>query len=335
MHAAASLEEKHIRDILGLAIKVAPETGRALVVFDRDSPLSRRLELAYRAVLPHAVFLEFAQTGAAGIMAAIDALKPGDFVGIIQSSSFRLDEFRIRIELFKRGLATVEHAHLARMTPEQEAIYVDALAYDPAYYVTLGHQLKTRLDAARSAVVTCNGTRMEYAGPFEAAKLNVGDYTGMANVGGTFPIGEVFTEPANLDTVNGDALVFAFANTDHILRVHEPFAIHVEHGVLTNADAAPDEFKAVLDLIKGQETVLVREFGLGLNRAMGRGRTVNDITAFERMKGLHFSLGSKHPVYKKAGIQTKHTRYHIDVFIDVQRIELDGAPLFEHGDFVV
>jgi hypothetical protein len=40
-------------------------------------------------------------------------------VVLVQSTSFRMDAYRIRIELFKRGLKVIEHVHLSRMPGEQ------------------------------------------------------------------------------------------------------------------------------------------------------------------------------------------------------------------------
>jgi len=331
MAIRADLLEKHLRDILTLAIKHDAAQQDALVVYDRDAALSRALEAAYRAALPGATFLDFAVAGPDGTRAAIDALRPCDFVALVQSQNFRLDDFRVRIELFKRGLTTVEHGHLARIPEHEEEIYVDALAYDPGYYLPLGAKLKARLDAARSAAVFCAGTTLRYTTGFEPAKLNVGDYTGMANVGGTFPIGEVFTEPVELSQVNGEAMVFGYSGLDHLMQACTPFKIHIADGQLTGADHAPADFNQVVEMIRGVEPVWVREFGLGLNPAMHKGRMLTEITAFERMKGLHFSLGAKHTVYKKAGINAKRTRYHVDIYIDVERVELDGEPVFEGG----
>ena len=329
MSIEPGLLAKHIRDILGLAIQHDPSRNRGLVVYDRDSSLSRALETAYRLALPGATFLDFAEAGAAGTRAAIEALSPGDFVALVQSQNFRLDDFRVRIELFKRGLTTVEHGHLARLPEEQESTYVDSLAYDPGYYLPLGARLKARLDHAESATVVCEGTRLEYRTGFEPAKLNVGDYRGMANVGGTFPIGEVFTEPADLLKVDGEAMVCSYSGLDHLLQRCAPFRIHIEGGVLVRSDHAPAGFLQILETIRAHEQVLVREFGLGLNPAMNKDRVLTEITAFERMKGLHFSLGAKHTVYKKQGINAKRTRYHVDIYIDAQRVELDGDLIFD------
>ncbi len=334
MTSSTAIAVKNVGDIVHYAIKLS--TGKSiLVVFDERTPLSRLMTSAYRSALPEAVFMDFESYGKAVFFEKIDKMQAGDLVILIQSASFRLDDFRIRIELFKRGLATVEHLHLERATDEgQMAIYVDALAYDPSYYPPLGHALKRKIDRASTIVVRCAGTVLTYEGGMEPAKLNVGDYTGMANIGGTFPIGEVFSEPKDFSGLNGEAMLFAFAGTDHLVQIHSPFRIRIEKGALV-AHEGPPSFQEVLDQIGGEERILVREFGLGLNPAMGKSAVLSDITAFERQKGLHFSLGEKHGVYKKPGLNPKKTHYHIDVFVDVERIESDGEPMYASGTFVV
>lgn len=326
MHTLSASATAHVADIIRLALK-HDDARKALVVFDARTPLSRIVADAYRAALPRASFLDFDAVDRAAVLAAIDALSPGDLVVLIQSSNFRLDEFRFRIELFKRGLAVIEHVHLERATDDaQMGIYVDALAYDRDYYVGTGRRLKSALDAARTVTVRCAGTLLTYEGGMEDAKLNVGDYEGMKNVGGTFPIGETFTEPRDLAGVNGDALLFAFAGTDHLVQIHEPFRIVIERGILV-AHEGPEQFQRVLDQIGAQESLTVREFGIGLNRAMGKDRVLKDITAFERQRGLHLSIGEKHNVYAKPGLSKSKTRFHIDVFVDFGRIDVDGRAL--------
>lgn len=220
------------------------------------------------------------------------------------------------------------------MSEDQFETYINALAYDAAYYHPLGHALKAKIEAGQEIIVECKGTKLTYATPMEEVKLNIGDYRAMKNVGGTFPVGEVFTEARDLTAVNGDAMVFSYANEEHIVQIVEPFPVHIEKGVLTAPDA-PAEFQRILDLIRADEEVLVREFGVGLNPAVGKHALINDITAFERQKGLHVSLGAKHAIYAKPGLNRKTGRYHIDIFIDIEKILVDGAPLFENGDFVV
>lgn len=317
---------KNAEDIVKLAIKHDP-SRKAMVVFDVHSELSRILTEAYRQVLPKAAFLDFDTTSKTDILAAIELLDPRDLVVLIQSKNFRLDDFRIRIELYKRGLAVIEHVYLERGVDERQiSIYLDALAYDPTYYLPLGHSVKEKIDAAKVIKVFCKDTVLTYEGGMEPSKLNIGDYTDMKNTGGTFPIGEVFSEPHDLAGVNGEVKLFAYAGTDHLVQIHEPFIARIEQGVVVSHEG-PASFQEVLDQISAEEKILVREFGVGLNPAMDRERFLQDITAFERQRGLHLSLGEKHGIYKKPGFNPKKTLYHIDVFVDVERIEIDGETL--------
>jgi len=79
----------------------------------------------------------------------------------------------------------------------------------------------------------------------------------------------------------------------------------------------------------------MREIGFGLNRAITRENYIKDITAFERILGLHISLGEKHTVYKKEGIRAKKTRYHVDLFLDVDSVLADGEEIFKNGEYIV
>ncbi|MCX6780552.1 MAG: hypothetical protein NT003_00305, partial [Candidatus Magasanikbacteria bacterium] len=326
------LATKILSDTIHDAICLTP-TEQAYVIFDTEAPLAQILLEGYRNAIPNATFIDFSSTSADAILALFNSCKPGDLVVLLQSSNFRLNEFRVRIELFQRGLKTIEHMHLYRMTEDQFETYINTLAYDADYYRPLGRALKTKIEAAKEIVVECRGTKLIYATPMEEVKLNIGDYHDMKNVGGTFPIGEVFTEAADLTTVNGDAMVFSYANEEHIVQIVEPFRVHIEKGILTAPDA-PEEFRRILDLIREDEEVIVREFGIGLNPAVGKHALINDITAFERQKGMHVSLGAKHAVYAKPGLNRKKGRYHIDIFIDIETISADGVPFFKDGEFV-
>lgn len=326
METLAASAAAHVTDIVTLAIEHHP-ARKALVVFDARSPLSRLLADAYLTALPAATRLDFDGVTADQILDEIKRLEPGDLTVLIQSTNFRLSEFRIRIELFQRGLSVIEHVHLERATDERQiGIYVDALAYDPSYYRARGHALKERIDAARTIKVFGADTVLTYEGGMEETKLNVGDYEGMKNIGGTFPIGEVFSEPRDFAQLNGEAMIFAFAGTDHLVKLREPFKIRIEKGILVSHEG-PSDFQDVLDQISAEEEILVREFGVGLNPAMGKDRVLNDITAFERQKGLHLSLGEKHGVYAKPGYVPKKTHFHIDIFVEFDRIEADGEDL--------
>jgi aminopeptidase len=71
-------------------------------------------------------------------------------VVLVQSTNFRLDGFRLRVELFKLGLKVIEHVHLSRMPGAQGEHYIEALAYDPQYFRGVGHALKARIDQRRA-----------------------------------------------------------------------------------------------------------------------------------------------------------------------------------------
>lgn len=324
----------HLSSIVSQAIRLG-SSERILVVYDLGCELSRIMAAAYRKALPQADFLDFDAHAPADILSAMLTRPAGDLVILVQSTNFRLNEFRVRIQLFEKHLKTIEHMHLNRMKEDQYETYINTLAFDPDYYMRHGHGLKTKLDAARRVIVQCAGTELVYDGPMEAAKMNIGDYRGMENVGGTFPIGEVFTEAQDLRAIHGSIKIFAFAGMDHCMQWHQPFLATVQHGLLEAGPDAPQEFLALLDMVRVQEPVMVREFGLGLNPAIDREHVLSDLTAYERMYGLHLSLGAKHSVYKKPDLDRKTTRYHVDIFVDVERILADDVPIFQNGKYVI
>jgi leucyl aminopeptidase (aminopeptidase T) len=261
-------------------------------------------------------------------------MQPNDLVVLIQSSNFRLDDFRIRLHLFQKKLKVIEHMHLYRNSESVWDVYINSLAYDPLWYRVIGPKIKEKLEQAQELVVSGGGVTLTFQGGLELPKLNIGDYTGMANIGGTFPIGEVFTEAKDFSRVNGSFMVYAFAGTDFEINMHTPFRVDIKEGIVVGwDDSAPAVFAEVIEQIKTNERPLLREIGFGLNRAITRERYPEDITAFERILGLHFSLGEKHSVYKKEGITTHKARFHVDVFPLVDKITADGVVIFEAGEY--
>lgn len=326
--------EKNLGDLTRHAIGHAlPQT--ALLLFDSRSSLSRLLLAGYRAALPHAAMLDVDATPEEALRQRLDALQPGSLVVLLQSTRFLLGTFRFRLELFRRGLAVIEHAHLARVPGDQLEIYVDALAYDPSYFRGLGAALKGRIDLARSIRLDSELGQLHYEGPFEEARLNVGDYRDLPNVGGQLPIGEVFTEPVDLEGLSGTAAIFAYGAQDFsVAFVPQVFALEVSRGRVTAAPGAPDEFLAILEEIASVEgEVLLRELGFGINRAMTRTRRLHDVSAYERMCGIHMSLGAKHAIYAKPGIQKRRARFHVDIFAATDQVWIDEELVYEGGAY--
>jgi leucyl aminopeptidase (aminopeptidase T) len=326
----------HIGDILAIAVEHGPAHA-ALVVFDSRTGLSRALTEAYRRNLPGATFIDFDAAAPDEVLAAFRRMAPKDLVVLVQSTNFRLEAFRIRVELFKLGLKVIEHVHLSRMPGAQAEHYIEALAYDPAYFRGVGKALKARIDAAPGGRVVGDGEELVFASPFEPAKLNVGDYSEMHNVGGQFPIGEVFTEALDLEAVNGRARVHVFGDTTYRSnRPETPITLVVQRGRVVDAIDATPEFERLLEIIRADEgEVWVRELGFGLNRAFTRERRVNDIGTYERMCGIHLSLGAKHGVYPKPGFKRKDAKYHVDVFAVTDAVYLGDERVYADGAWTV
>ena len=328
--------EKNLHDILTQSIMLTPGLS-ALVVWDGQCDLAVALTRAYRRRLPDASFIDFDSVTANTVLAAFERLSPGDLVVLIQSTSFRLDAFRLRVELFKRGLKVIEHPHLSRMPGEQALLYIDSLAYDPAYFRGTGKALKALIDSAATGIIDSGGEQLIFAAGFEPAKLNVGDYREMHNVGGQFPIGEVFTESKNLEAVNGRVRIAIFGDTSFTVnKPAQPITLIVCKGRVTDALDSTPEFDRVLASIRRDEgEIWLRELGFGLNKTFTLDNTVSDIGTFERMCGVHLSLGAKHGSYNKPNIRKAAAKYHVDVFASTEMVTLDNEVIYREGGWLV
>lgn len=327
----------HVNDILSIAIQHT-EANSAVVVFDQRCELAQIICAAYQRCLPKARFIDFDAVTPEFVLEEFAPLRAADLVVLIQSTNFRLEAFRIRVELFKRQLKVIEHPHLARMSGDEIAWYVESLAYDPNYFRTVGHALKGRIDrASKGCIDSGEGAQLFFDCAFEPAKLNIGDYSGMANIGGQFPIGEVFTEAQNLEAVHGRVRIFVFGDTTFTVNKPErPITLVVNNGRVTEAENSTPEFDLVLQQIRQEEgEIWLRELGFGMNRAFTPERTVSDIGTYERMCGIHLSLGAKHGVYTKPQIRRAQAKYHVDVFAATVSVSLDEEVIYRDGAWQV
>lgn len=326
----------NIRNIIHLAIK-HDVTKRALVVYDTQNGLTNILTQAYRIVLPEATFVDFDSITKEEAKAQFDSMNEGDLVVLIQTSNFMLNAFRIRLHLFNKKLKVIEHMHLYRNSEDVWDVYINSLAYDPSWYITKGHALKSKLENTKELIIKGGNGILTVKGELESPKLNVGDYTGMDNIGGTFPIGEVFTEAKDLSTMNGSFFVYAFADKEFNVNMNEPFRVEVESGIITSWDEtiAPTEFREIIEMVRSEERAVIREIGFGLNKSITKERYLQDITAFERILGMHLSLGEKHGTYKKDGIVVAKSKYHIDLFPVVDEVLADGEAIFKDGVYLL
>ncbi len=334
--AAQETLSQNIADILEVAIAHGPQQG-ALVVYDSQCDLAMALTAAYRCCLPEATFIDFEAVTPEIILEAFKTLSASNLVVLIQTTSFRLEAFRIRVELFKRGLKVIEHVHLGRLPGIQALHYIDSLAYDPTYYRGVGRALKAKIDQAKCGIVDSGGEQLIFASAFESAKLNIGDYSEMQNIGGQFPIGEVFTEAQDLEAVNGRVRIFVFGDTNfRVNRPAKPITLVVNKGRISDTLDSTPEFDLVLANIRAEEgEVWLRELGFGMNRAFTKDKLVDDIGTYERMCGIHLSLGAKHGIYNKPQFKRKDTKFHVDVFAITESVVLDDEVVYRDGAWVV
>jgi aminopeptidase len=326
----------HLKDSLRIAMQW--DNQIMMVVHDGDSAAARHLFQAYQLAASSAQFFDFGISSPAELLAAFSEMQAGDLVVLVQSNSFRMESFRIRVELFKRHIKVIEHSNLARIVGDEIAIYSQALAYDASYYRGVGSRLKLLTDAAHSIAVD-SGTVMTllFDGGVEPAKINLGDFSLLPNVGSLFPIGEIFTEARDLQRVNGQVLLYAFADLiGNMNFVDLPIAVTIHLGRVVDVQHAPAAFSQVIDAIRLAEgEVWLRELGFGINRAMGPHARVSDVGAFERSCGVHLSLGAKHGVFKKPTLRHKDARYHVDVFPLVQTVRIDDQVVFTNWQWQV
>jgi len=334
-----SLQETANKNIKGIIKDVFEYTEKenAVIVYDTNSSISKILYIAYKEALPSATFIDFNSTEPQKILEILNELQESDFVALVQSKNFRLDAFRIRVELFKRKIKVIEHPHLSRMSDDEVPCYIDSMFYDKEYYRGTGYALKAKIDAARGGVIESDGDLLYFSSPFESAKLNIGDYREMANTGGQFPIGEVFTEAKDLESVHGRVKIFIFSDTSYqINKPITPATLIIEKGQVVATENTTPAFDEILDLIReGEESIWLRELGFGLNSAFSKTRTVSDTGTYERMCGVHLSLGRKHGMYGKPGFKRGDGKFHIDVFVDTTSVKLDDEVIFENDRWIV
>ncbi|MDD2780995.1 hypothetical protein [Sulfuricurvum sp.] len=310
----------------------------AVIVYDTRSLLSTILMEGYKRSLDHAQLINFDEHPPQEVRERLEALHPSDLVVLIQSTSFRLDAFRLRVELFKLKLKVIEHPHLSRMADDEASYFIDSLAYDKTYYRHVGRTLQHKIDNAPIGVLDSGGEILVYDSPFEPSKVNIGDYTGMNNWGGQFPLGEVFTEAQNLRAVHGRVKIYCFGDVTYKINTPEvPITLIIDEGQVVGCENSTAAFDLILSNIRRDEggVVWIRELGFGLNRAFSKTRTVADTGTYERMCGVHISLGAKHGTYGKPGFKRRDGFYHVDVFADTHTFFLGDEVVYRDGAWIV
>ena len=144
----------NIADIISKSIKFDFKNQKTLIVFDTQNELTKILTNSYKKLLPEAKLINIDASNREEIITSFNQMSANDLVVLIQSSSFRLDKFRIRLHLFNLNLRVIEHLHLYRNPEETWEIYIDSLAYDENWYHTMGKFLINKLDTDKDLIIT-------------------------------------------------------------------------------------------------------------------------------------------------------------------------------------
>jgi aminopeptidase len=264
------------------------------------------------------------------------SLPAGSIVVLIQSTNFRLSTFRVRLELFHRGIHVVEFNHLAYIPEHEFDTFEKSLIYRTDEYIRLEKSFSEAMSQAKTTrIQSVNGEFLTYW-PLENIRGNTGNYTNLANKGGTFPIWEVFTEAIDLSTVSGKCLVESYPREDFSVEHCTPFELSIINGRVERSPDFPAGFLKLYNWIEQYEwEVMVRELGCGLNPALTSSTPLSDINFYERKTGVHLSLGKKHGIYGKKLPKTELQRFHIDVFIAVEAVYFGEQKVFENNSWII
>jgi len=312
-----------------------------IFVYDLESKLSIELSKWYIANLQdrkNTLLIDYNKVDNLELKEQLLWLKEWSTVVLVQSTNFRLDNFRIRLNLHNRWIWCLEHTHLIYIKDDQIENYADAIEYRMPFYDELSLKLKKLSDNADNMRFICNdGSELFIEWWFEDMKQNTGNYEWKRRWW-TFPIWENFTEAVDFDKVNGELCVYAYPGSDLQVNFEKPFKIQINNSKVTcNDKDMPEWFWKVLEMISKWENneVVLRELWFGLNYGISRENVLSDINAYERIAGFHLSLWKKHQIYRKKYKKTEIQRYHIDIFPDIKEFYIGETKVFENEKYII
>jgi aminopeptidase len=340
-------EEKLIKatkDILekNMTIKETPYSeNEILLIYDLESPLSTLVANAYIKNLENikSENIDINTVDKEELIKRLWALKEHSTVILVQSTNFRLDNFRIRLQLHNNWVWCLGHNHLLYMKDTEYENYADAIEYLTPYYDDLSLKLKILSDKSNLMKFVCNDwSTMVVEWWVEDMKQNTWNYEWKKR-GWTLPIWENFTEAKNFDLVNWELSIIIYPRMDfQIYKFDKPIKIKIKHSFITCEDKnAPKEFLELLELIKTSEDneVMLRELWFGLNPNINNDKQLADVNFFERKAWFHVSIWKKHQIYRKKIHKDIVQRYHIDIFPDIKEIYIDDVIIFENDKYLI
>ncbi len=338
---------QHTKNILEKNLKILEKPyleNKVILVYDTDSKLAKMIWEAYARNLKDLKNIDseiiiFNEISKEELKEKLTSLKPNSTVILVQSTNFRLEDFRIRMTLHKAWVGCLEHNHLVYIKDEEIENYIDAIEYKTPYYEELSNKLKQISDNADTLkIISKNWNILEFKGWFEDMKQNTGNYEGK-NKGGSFPIWENFTEIKDFSLANWKVAIRAYPDTKMLVHfLDELFVLEVkESKIVSWSENTPEIFVEILEKIRENEDweIYLRELGFGLNNWITWYKKLSDVNAFERIAGFHMSLWKKHWIYRKKFSRKVTQRFHIDIFSDTDKIYFDDKLIFEKQAFVI
>lgn len=331
------------KDILEKNLKIydlSLKDKKIVLVYDLESELTKIVANWYIENLKNnknAIIINIDEIDKEDLKNLLFWLEENSMVIMVQSRNFRLDEFRIRLNLKNSNIWCIEHNHLIYIKESEYETYLKAISYKWDFYERLSNNLKNRFEKwDKLEVFWPNGARLEITWGFEDMKQNTWNFE-IENRYWTYPVWENFTESKDFSKMNWEFYVRLFPWFDFQINFCDPVKITVKESIINEIwDNAPQEFLNVINKIKESEwEVMIRELGFWLNSSITFNSIISDINAFERLEGFHMSLWKKHNIYRKKLHKDIVQRYHIDIFPYVEEIRLDDEVIFNWGRFVV
>ena len=324
---------KNLRDIILKNYKIK-NTSFILLLYDNECNVSKIISDGYKEAIKEYKneIINFNENLEKDILEKFSKLPEKSLVILVESNSFRITKHRLRIDLFNLGHQVIEHSHLSFIKEDQINNYISSLEYKTPNYIKMCEKIKKLLNQKTTIIYESeNNLKLIIDSEYENPITNTGDFTNQTTASSGFPIGEIFTEAKELNSINGDILVFGFP-VEHKILWAKPFKVTIKNGFLESHEG-PKEFEDILNMIKNYEgnKVQIREIGFGLNEAIGFNNKLDEPIAFERFAGAHFSLGLKHAMYRKKISKKINQKYHIDIFCNVKTITIGKTKIFENG----
>lgn len=264
-------------------------------------------------------------------------LNKNDTVILVQSTNFRMENFRIRILLQQKWISCIEHNHLSYIKENNIINYLNSINLDYNKIDILSNKLKSKFDIAEKLeVISRSWKKFIVKWWFEDMKRNSWIYN-IDSRYATFPAWENFSEAKDFLKVSWILEIRAYPWLDFIVRhLDEPFFINVENSIIKDfSNNTPEDFIEIFEKIKVSESeVMIRELGFWLNPEITFDNKLDDVNAFERLEWFHLSIWKKHNIYRKKLNKDVIQRYHIDIFPSVEKIILDNSIIYENNKFL-